>query len=283
MTVEGGVTDDEVVAFFRHLGLDPDILSHHGVKGQKWGVRKEESPTGSIQSASGKGWTIASDGSIEISRGATISRVVRNTKGLLGGEGASLDSGKPIYAAFKPIDAATYENMLGRRKSLLVKNASNVLQLTPKSKLRSPGPKESMGLYFDTLRSDPKVAGQVRESISPMLRARFDKALSGKGNKGEDYFVYSTAYDSGNYKESLSGVNKAYHDRVKSKGFNMIVDPSDASLGVADAPIIILDGRSVELKSQYFVDKASSMRAKDAFNTEAAKAGKTYLEKLGYV
>lgn len=249
-------------------------LLHYGVKGMKWGVRKE-------RPSSGTGWSVDSAGRIEISPGTPISRVVRNHKGLFGGTGGGWDSGGPVYAAFKPVDTAGYAHFFGRSKSLLVKEASTVQKLIPTKKLLAPGPKESASIFFKTVSSDPEALESLKKNLHGVARMQLSAAIKDPTSP-EAYNVYALALDAGNYSKDRS-MNQKYYEALKKSGYNMLLDPSDA-MGGFDAPIIVLDGKkSLKLKSQTIVDKNSQKSVRLAYKSESRKAGASYLEKLGYL
>lgn len=256
-------------------------LSHYGVKGMKWGVRKARA-TGDRRGAGGRGsYQIHPDGKIEITRGAEISRVVRNTNGFFGGVGRGWDNGLPVYASFLPNDTAKYEHFFGRSKSLFVKEASTVLKLTPKNKLVAPGPKEASKIFYDLAKNDPEFRAGLENGLTGLARINLKNAIDNPDSQ-KAYGTYAIALDAGNYTERFQGTNQKYFDAVKRAGYNMLLDPSDASMDF-DAPVIILDGKaSLELTTQYIVDKHSQEKVRDIVKTIPYEIGNSYLERLGY-
>lgn len=88
-----------------------DFLAHYGVKGMKWGVRKQRASTPVVSRSSPRDLKPNSDGSIDIPRGAHIQRVV-NGKRLL--SKAGLDIGEThTYASFTKGDNLRYESNFG--------------------------------------------------------------------------------------------------------------------------------------------------------------------------
>lgn len=256
----------------------PEELIHYGVKGMKWGVRKDRTP-GIAQE--GPGYQLFKDGSIRLSRDAQIQRVVRKHTGLIGGAASDLGVQGGMYASFLPSDKHLYEHGFGRSKSLLVKEASQVLTFSPKTPLKSPGVLEARDLYFEMLRSNPDLHEKVKSSIRGM---NVDKIMSGTNESAKNE-LYATAYDAANYNSKLSGVNEKYASILKSKGYNMLMDPADSLRGEFNAPVVILDpGKNVELSSRRIVDKESQKKvAKQVREDLRTSKGKTFLSELGMI
>lgn len=256
--------------------VETNDLLHYGVKGMKWGVRKDQ-PSGIARE--GPGYRLFKDGSIQLDKGATIQRIVRKHSGLIGGAGSDLGVSGGMYASFLPSDKHMYEHGFGRAKGLLVKEASQVLSFTAKTPMKSPGIREARDLYFEMLRNDPDLHGKVKSSIRGM---NVDKIMSGDNESAKNE-LYATAYDAANYNPKLSGVNQKYASVLKSKGYNMLMDPADSLFGEFDAPIVVLDpGKSVELSSRRIVDKDSQKKvAKLVREDLRVRKGKTFLSELG--
>lgn len=251
-------------------------LIHYGVKGMKWGVRKDQQPGIARQ---GPNYRLYKDGSIQLDKGALIQRVVRKHSGLIGGPASDLGVQGGMYASFLPSDKHLYEHGFGRSKGLLVKEASQVLTFSTKNAMKSPGVVEARNLYFDMLRNHPELHEKVKHSIRGI---NVDKVMSGTNESAKNE-LYATAYDAANFNSKLSDVNQKYVSILKSKGYNMLMDPADSIHGEFDAPIIVLDpGKNVELSSRRIVDKASQKKvAKLVREDLRISKGKTFLSELG--
>lgn len=261
-------------------------LIHYGVKGMKWGVRKERTSAGTGRTSAGiaqegPGYRLYKDGSIRLDKGAVVQRVVRKHSGLIGGPASDLGGHGGMYASFLPSDKHLYEHGFGRSKSLLVKEASQVLSFSVKTSLKSPGVREARDLYFDMLQKDPELHAKVKAAVRGM---NVDKVMSGTDESAKNE-LYTIAYDAGNYNSKLSGVNDKYVSTLKKKGYNMLMDPADSLNGEFNAPIVILDaGKNVELSSRRIVDKESQKKVRQQVLEDIRTSkGKTFLSELGVI
>lgn len=263
------------------------FLAHYGVPGMKWGKRKNlESPMpkNSISKSEDNKVHISKDGAITLKKGSTLQRVVRNSDGLLMKKGEALGTDFS-YMSFTKADNAQYETLLGRRQNLFNKKASEVISLTATKDLKSPSPKEASSLYFKTLSANPQLKDTAKSFLPNkgigFTKADIDKAIVDP-NSTRAMNLYAFAYDQGNYGKTGS-VNSAFHKAVTKSGYNMLLDISDASLGYADKPVIMLNpSTNVTITGKRTVDKLSLKSANTVLRDhEKISSGKTFLEELG--
>lgn len=259
-----------------------DFLMHYGIRGMKWGHRKDHETTTSNHESNKV--HVSNDGAITLKKGATLQRVVRNSDTLLMKKGEVLGS-EFSYMSFTKADNAQYEALLGRRENLFNKKASDVVSLTAAKDLKSPAPKEAVDIYFKTLSGDT----QLKESAKSFLpnkgigftKADIDKAIVDP-ESSRSMSLYAFAYDQGNYGKTGS-VNAAFHKAVSKSGYNMLLDVADASLGYADKPVIVLNpSTNTTITGKRTVDKLSLKSANNVLRDhEKISNGKTFLEELG--
>jgi hypothetical protein len=227
---------------------------------------------------------ISKDGAITLKKGATLQRVVRNSDGLLMKKGEALGA-EFSYMSFTKADNAQYEALLGRKQSIFNKKASEVISLTATKDLKSPAPKEAASIYFKTLASDAKLKDSAKSFLPNrgigFTKADIDKAIVNP-NSSRALNVYAFAYDQGNYGKTGS-VNSAFHKAVNKSGYNMLLDISDASLGYADKPVIMLNpSANLTITGKRTVDKLSLKSANKVLrDQEKISTGRTFLEELG--
>jgi hypothetical protein len=264
-----------------------DFLAHYGVPGMKWGKRKSrdaETPKESNSKVEDNKLHVSKDGAITLKKGATLQRVVRNSDGLLMKKGEVLGSDFS-YMSFTKADNAQYEVLLGRRQNIFNKKASEVVSLTASKDLKSPAPKEAASIYFKTLASDAKLKESAKSFLPNkgigFTKADIDKAIADP-KSARSLSLYAFAYDQGNYGKTGS-VNSSFHKSVSKSGYNMLLDVSDAAIGYADKPVIMLNpSANLTVTGKRTVDKLSLKSANKVLREqEKISNGKTFLEELG--
>ena len=160
------------------------IICHHGIKGQKWGIRRFQNKDGSLTAKGRKRYgedryKLHDDGKIEIEKGAELQRIID-------GKMSKTDLKGPTYASIGKNDNNQYMNILAKD------GVSKVLKLTAKTSLKSPSTNEAADMYFKVLKDNPKALKEFKgmkdyaENIG--LIKNFDKKLDDiiKGKKRYD-------------------------------------------------------------------------------------------------
>lgn len=263
------------------------FLIHYGVKGMKWGVRKEYASTsGTSSSRKHSSLKPNSDGSIDIPKGSTIQRVV-NGKRLLAKAGADIGD-TYTYASFTKGDNLRYESRFGIHKNLLVKDASRVLSLRAKVDLKAPTPGETSRIFWDSLQKNPidlKIARDYLRKSGMGDPKALDRALSNPDSR-EAYNTYGLLFDTSIYGGSrMKNISSSFINELGRKGYNTIVDPSDAAWGgMYDAPIVVFGGsKSLEVSASREVSKQSSKEVSSILKEYSKiEDGQKLLQRLGY-
>lgn len=205
------------------LGVEkPDLetLTHYGVKGMKWGVRKAR-PSSSRKPS----YSVDKEGRITIQKGYRLQRVFDSKIGSSSGsEGAN-------YFSFTEKDNNIYLQMMAAgvdsRFKIIRKLASDkVSAMVAKETLRSPSRKEA----FDVLKETINEVGPPK-GVKP-----FDKDYSHK-NALEWYQEANTKI----VLDKKSSFNRAYYGNLRKKGYNILLDEMDSGF-LSELPIIVLDG-----------------------------------------
>ena len=189
-------------------------LTHHGVKGMKWGVRKDRQTTLS----SNRGYSVSPNGAITIKKGHILQRMFE--------DGASDGSSGSAYFSFTEKDKKIYMGMMGsgahsRFKFIRNLASGKVSRVTAAEELRSPSSEEAYNILNKTL---------LELGRKTHKAAQFD----------DDAKLW---YADKSAKLMLKDdeLSKAFKSNIQKAGYNMLLDETDASW-LSDLPVIILDG-----------------------------------------
>lgn len=237
-------------------------LSHHGIKGQKWGVRRFQNEDGSLtprgRARYGEDrYKVYDDGRIEIQKGAEMQRII---DGLV----SKTDLKGQTYASIGKNDNNQYMNILAKA------GTSKVLKLTAKTTLKSPSTNEAADMYFNVLKTNPKALSEFKtmKTYAEDMGAvtNFDKSLNNvlnnKATSKDVKELYTLANYLFVYQDQIPTSQTLFYKELNKKGYNMLRDEYDSLSGSVNSPIILLDGESsVSIKSSKFVSKSMTKNA----------------------
>lgn len=270
--------------------VNTNELTHHGILGMKWGVRRYQNKDGSLTPAGKKryspeelgrelvqkGVSVKSDGSITVSKGASLQRLVH-------------DESRPLkditYASILEYDNAKYIKYIGG-KGLFGGGRDKILSLTANEDLKAPSVDEASEIMVDILKTNPK----FRNSFTNMLgNTVSDKELNRmiKNPKGSDAKAW---YDELNISMTFSPdfdpsspyIQKTFSDALQKKGYNMLRDENDFQSKVSKAPVIILNPeKTLSVVSMTDVTDEIRKASKEVLNSYK-KLGKDWVDKYVY-
>ena len=216
-------------------------LYHHGIKGQKWGVRRFQNKDGSLTQAGKKRYEteVRKDGSYIIKKGSEVHRVTANP---------GLEKKGHAYISFMDADVAGYK----KEMTNYLKNGSGsgikTFDMTMKVKkdLILPSELEKAKTFVDIYKNNKINTADIyvmkRHSIDSYgeLRGRarsLRDALIKQGmpkNTAESYALFSMClYTNKNYRN-------VFFDALKAKGYNAIEDSED-SYSHRMKPVIVFE------------------------------------------
>lgn len=271
-----------------------DYLIHHGVKGQKWGVRRYQNPDGSL-TAKGRKKYLGKETGVEtklinkddivIKRGSVRSHVSGQKKLKL------KDNETYLYDSTNEHDKKVYEGAYSeylRKGKGFVKTYVHKYAVT--QDLISPSEKRRVDIFLESYKKDPSkyytemnyVKNRFTQAKNygynltkrneeiASYKKQFDEKTSNKDLRKYGYEVISALGENGSTKSTAI---KTYYSDILSKGYNSIVDDNNRSVyNDAVQPFITLNGKKT-LKEMY------SYRLSDKERNENIEQLRDYTEK----
>lgn len=214
----------------------PDVpLSHFGVKGMRWGVRKTSDSSIGPRDVKPHGVTIGRDGSISIEKGANLQRLVRSN-------GHSLPMKDLTYASINAYDNARYTKIIGG-KGFFGGGRDTILSIRATQPIKAPSVTESTRVISDLMIHD---AAFRKHNTDPLGSVISEKELNrikadptGKTARSwYDHTNQKLTFDK-DYDPDAPYVQKRFRETFAEKGYNAVRDENDVRSGIAKAPIII--------------------------------------------
>ena len=212
------------------------FLSHYGVKGMKWGVRRYQNKDGTLTSAGKKRY---SKEDIVIKKGSEVHRIIPRSW---------LEKEKNLsgyaYASYKPEDTERYKHF-----ARMFGNGNNYVDMTFKAKdmIVSPSRKKRVDEFIKLIDSDPEVKkAMIKATRTPLLfmpKRRLDQLNDPKkAEKAYEKFSFLLV--------SKRELRDSYFKRLEDAGYSMVIDDSDVRGGISKSPVIIFDrNKSMSLES----------------------------------
>lgn len=266
-------------------------IYHHGIKGMKWGVRRFQNKDGSLTAAGKKryspeelgrkpvpkGVTVNSDGSITVSKGVGLQRLVN-------------DESRPLkdltYASVLEYDNAKYIKYIGG-KGFFGGGRDKVLSMEATEDLKAPSIDEASKIMVDVLAKNPEFRNRFTNTFNNQPVS--DKELE-KMRKDPTGSTAKAWYDELNVQMTFSPdfdpnspyVQKTFSEALQKKGYNMLRDENDFQSKVSKAPVIILNPEKT-LKVTGMSDITDELRtASKEVLQDYKKLGKDWVDQYVY-
>ena len=288
-----------------------NYLAHHGVKGQKWGVRRYQYKDGSLTPA-GKRRYYDSEISEKknlfdsekyvnstLSKNVSFSRLQTND---------NLEK-YAMYATYKDDDVNKYKALFGRSlyrrgakeaKENNTADNTSVYQLRLKStkKLSIPSTENAVDITNKLLDDDDfkqnlkvSIADSKTKMLRPAQQLLFKRAEQGlkKENDKRTYADNEAIYKALNlsltyHNPEQVAVQNTFYKAMKDKGYDAIVDVNDQKYSSykASRPVIIFSTDSIQLSSVTTLDKGEVSSIYGGYNKKRVRH-EAYQQTLGLI
>ena len=251
-------------------------LEHYGVKGMRWGVRKKNDA--STISARNEGVLSKADGSITISKGASIQRLVRSN-------GESLPMKDMTYASINDYDNAKYIKTIGG-KGFFGGGRDQILSIKTVAPIKAPSKEEATRLFSELMIKDSAFRKQNTNILGASISDKEFAAM--KANPTGR--VATAWYDQTNVKLTFDASFDPDAPRIQAKvrehyvknGYNALRDENDVNSKIAVSPIIIFNPEK-SLKVVSVTEITDELRKANKAKLKQYKTqGKDWLEKELY-
>lgn len=237
------------------MNFNKEELLHHGVKGQKWGVRRYQTRDGRLTE---KGRTklkgirrkerLASEyAKYDISTKKSLYEAYDKNTGLHLKKGEkvnhvtplnfkNLKDGQDLFVSATDYDKNLYSSFLSlmlKKKGYGTKNPIKELEFELKNDLKAPSSKEQRNIFHNFYKKNKK---QVDNDLKEYYE-------SGRTRPSDTYEAFVKTMDNNKKSQSKTG----FYKELRNNGYNAVLDQHDidGTWIQAQQPLIVMDAKNV--------------------------------------
>lgn len=217
--------------------MHSDELEHYGVKGMKWGVRKDRYHSGL-------------DKDLTLRKGSTIQTITKRHAF----DPSHLRSGGDLYTAYTEHDRAVYKSYYADYlKSFTGARTVYLNNIKVSKDIKAPSAKKAAELFVKTVRDNPQemsksIAKVIKDSsviTLPMAEFRYARKFQKAGEEWLQNKGFKKAVDALISDEDIR-FKSAYYRTLLDNGYNALRDIHDISGAYkAEDPLILIEPKSV--------------------------------------
>lgn len=265
--------------------MDNTKLYHHGIKGQKWGIRRFQNKDGSLTPAGKERYyvdndastviTKNSDGSYTVPAGFKFNRVGQKT----------LDVNKSgvLYVSHGKVDAAMYVKSLGPTliSRLIGGNGQAVQHISCKKPMRLASEEEVYKGFCEMALKDKRILDRINnDDVSRLIVNYGDEtskvtvetakyAVAHPGSFASKRMAQAVSFWMGDSRYAKEAA--AIYKHFKDKGYDAIPDITDRDGGGFYTSMIIMNTNKIEMTSSVKITGDIMKEAKSFVKTLAEK------------